>query len=194
MYERFSWGYGETFAELFEPKYNNIIEPAFVEGLQATALLLLWPLSVFILVGLSYKLMGLVLTATLLLTLLLRSRGQRALERKDLLHATMRATAWLLRLVATSPVAVVAVAAYAAPTDTSVDLHTLEQAADNGTYLDEFTVLKEIAQALGRISMCIVAAVCISVFSLPVGLAIAFVVAGAASLVAFIYAQQVAHQ
>jgi hypothetical protein len=193
MYERFSWGYRETFAELFEPKYNAIIEPSFVEGLQATALLLLWPLSVFIIVGLSYKLMGLVITATLLLTILIRSRGQRVLEKKDLLHATMRATSWLLRLVVASPVAVVAVAAYAAPTDASVDMHTLEQAADNGTYLDEYTVLKEITQGLGRIAMCIVASVCISVFSLPVGLAVTFILAAAASLVSFLYLQQVAH-
>jgi len=193
MYERFAWGYGETFAELFEPKYNTFVEPAFVEGLQGTALLLLWPLSVFVIVGLSYKLLGLVLSATLLLAILLRSRGQRMLKGKDFLHATVAATSWILRIAVATPVSAVFVAAYAAPTDTSADFLTLEQTADNGTYIDEYTVLKEIAQGFGRISMCIVATVCISVFSLPVGLGICFALAGAASMVGFLHAQRTKH-
>jgi len=190
MYERFAWSYGEAFAELFEPKYNTFVEPAFVEGLQGTALLLLWPLSIFVLVGLSYKLLGLVLSATLLLAILLRSRGQKLLKGRELLHATVAATSWLLRVAVATPVSAVFVAAYAAPTDTSADFLALEQAADNGTYIDEYTVLKEIAQAFGRIAMCIVAAVCISIFSLPVGLGISFLLAGAASLVGFLHAKR----
>jgi hypothetical protein len=182
-YEKFEWGYGETFGEFFEPKYNHIVESAFLSGLQGAALLLLWPLAVFVIVGLSYQLLGLVLTGTLLFGILFRGRGKKLLEGRDVLHMTMAVTSWILRLAVVSPTTAVFVAAYAAPTDAQTDFHTLEQSADNGTYLDEYTVLKEIALCFGRIAMCILAAVSISAFSLTIGVAVAFVFAGAASAV-----------
>lgn len=191
-YEKFSWGYGETFAELFEPKHNRVIEPAFLEGLQGTALLLLWPIAVFILVGLSYEMLGLVLSATLLCAILFRQRGKRLLAGRDLMHATVAASSWMFRLAVISPISIVVVSAFASPTDTSADLHTLEQSSDNGTYVDEFTVLKEISMALGRIAMCIVAAVCITVFTVPIGIGVAFVLAAAASVVNHFHSKRVA--
>lgn len=190
IHERYMWGYGETFAELFEPKYNPIVESSFLAGLQGTALLLLWPLSVFIIVGLSYQLLGLVLSATLLLAILLRPRGRKLLEGRDLLHATIAASSWVLRLAVVSPLTVVFVGAYASPTDASADFVALEQSADNGTYLDEYTALKEIALCLGRVAMCIVAAVSIGFFSLPVGLGVAFALAAAASVIGILHNRQ----
>ena len=190
MHEKFIWSYRESFAELFEPKFNRIIESSFLSGLQGTALLLLWPLSVFIIVGLSYKLMGLVLSATILSAILLRARGQKMLESRDLLHVTMVATSWALRLAVASPVVAVFVNAYSAPTDASADFVSHEQAADNGTFLDEHTVLKEIALCLGRVTMCIVAAVSISFFSLPIGLAVSFTLAAAASVVSILQSRR----
>jgi hypothetical protein len=191
IHERYAWGYRETFGELFETKYNPIIEAGFLEGLQGAALLLLWPMAVFVLVGFSYQFLGLVLAATLLLSILIRPRAQRILHRRVLLHATLAASSWVLRLVVASPIGVILVDAYAAVDGRkSADPLALDQAADNGTYIDEYTVLKEIAQCFGRITMCIVAAVCISILSLPVGLAIAFCLAGAAAAVAVIHSKQ----
>ncbi len=189
-YERFAWGYSETFAELFEPKYNALLETAFLSGIQGAALLLLWPLAVFIIVGLSYKILGLVIAATLLSAILLRHRGQKYLEKKELLAVTIAASSWLARLVVASPLAVIVVDAYSSTGKSPGDLHTMEQFADNGTYIDELTALKEIGLAIGRIFMCIFAAVAISALSLPAGLGLAFVLAAAASGVAVIHSRR----
>ena len=191
IYEGYAWGYGQTFGELFEPKYNPLVEAAFLEGLQGAALLLLWPMAVFVLVGFSYQFLGLVLAATLFLSILVRPHAQRVLQRRVLLHATLAASAWAFRLVVASPLGVVLVDTYAsADGRKSSDPLTLDQAADNGTYVDEYTVLKEIAQCFGRIAMCVIAAVCISILSLPAGLAVAFCVAGAAAAVAVVHRHQ----
>ena len=187
--ETYVWGYRETFGELFEPKYNPIVETSFLAGVQGAALLLLWPLTIFVIVGLSYTLFGLVLTATLLLAILFRDRGQRIMKNRDVVHVAVAASAWIFRLAVASPLSVVLVSAYASPTDTPADLLTLEQAADSGTYLDEYTVLKELSQGLGRIALCIAAAVCISEFSLPIGLGVAFLLAAGASAVSVLNAR-----
>ncbi len=190
IFERFSWGYRQTFGELFEKKYDGIVETAFLEGILGTSLLLLWPLAIFILVGLSYISFGLVLTATLLLSVLIKPFGMKYLERRVLLHATLAATSWLFRLVVATPLGVIFVDAYSSAGRRSGEYLTLEHSADNGTYLDEYTVLKEISMCLGSVFMCITTVICISAFTLPVGLAVSFVIAAAASVIAVVHSRK----
>jgi hypothetical protein len=192
MFERYSWGYRQSFAELFEPKYNALVEAAFIQGLQGTALLLLWPMAVFIIVGLSYTSLGLVLTATLLLAALIRPYSMQFLERRVLLHSVLAASSWLLRLVVATPLGVILVDTYSSAGNRPGDTLALEQAADNGTYLDEYTVLKELAMIFGRIFMCIIVGISIVSFTLPVGLAVAFVIAAAASVIGIVHARKAA--
>jgi hypothetical protein len=190
MHERFVWGYRQTFSELFESKYNALVEPAFLQGLQGTALYLLWPMAIFVIVGLSYTSLGLVLTATLLIAALLRPYGSKYLERKVYLHAMLAATSWFLRLIVATPLGVVLVDGYSSGAKRPGEYLTLEQAADNGTYIDEYTVLKEISMILGRLFMCGVAGVSIVAFGLPVGLAVAFALAAAAAAIQIIHAHR----
>lgn len=191
-HERFSWSYRDTFGELFEPKYNPLVESAFLEGLQGTALLLLWPLSVFLIVGSSYRMLGLVLAASLLFAIPLRAFGARLVKGRLLLEATLAASAWIMRLTVATPFGVVLVNAYsfAGRTPIGVDVYALEQAADNTSFVDELTALKEIALCIGRLCMCAVAAVCITFISLPAGIAISFLIAAAASAIAVVQSKR----
>jgi hypothetical protein len=192
VFERYSWGYRETFGELFEAKYNPIVESAFLEGVQGTALLLLWPLSVFIISGSSYKALGLVLTCTLLLSVPLRAFGAKLVRTKPLLHATLAASAWVMRLAVATPAGVVLVDAFASTSRKphAADMYSLEQAADNTTYLDELSALKEISLAIGRLAMCAFAAICITFFSMPAGISASFVLAALASIIAIVEARK----
>ncbi len=187
-YEKYSWKYRETFGELFEPKYDSLVTSAFLEGIQGAALVLIWPLTIFLIVGASYRLLGLVLAITLLIAIPMRSFGNRLTLRSPAIHATLAASAWVLRLLVASPFGVILVDSYSSVSQRTpyADSYAFEQAADNGTYLDEYTVLKEISLALGRVTLCIVGALSIGVFSLPIGLAVMFTFAACAA-VASIY-------
>lgn len=104
-YERFSWGYRETFGHLAAPENNQLLVVSVWRGIEGGALLLLWPLALFF-VTRSYLMTGAIFSMTLLGVLLTRASKRRVF---------------------------------------------VEQHADGGTYLDEYTALKEIGLALGRL-------------------------------------------
>lgn len=194
VYERYTWSYGETFAELFESKYDTLVQSAFLEGMQGAALLFLWPLSVFILVGSSYRLLGIVLTLSLLLSIPLKAFGERLVHRHPLLHMTIAISAWVMRLAAMTPLTIIMVDVYASTTRRhSVDRFTLEQSADNASYVDELTALKEISMSIGRLTMCAIASIGIVFFSLSVGLAVAFITAAIAAAMSIYLARKASY-
>jgi hypothetical protein len=157
-YEGFAWRYRETFHELVARKHRKLLGIAFLDGIEATALLLLWPILVWTLVPFSR--LGLIISITLLLGLCVRYYLQRAGWRPKPLHqALVEISASLLRITATGAVAVIAIDAYARSGadagQRGIDIPTHEQMADNHTYLDEYSVLKDMGNGLGRIFLCL---------------------------------------
>ena len=71
--EGFSWTYRQTFRHLFTHSHRRPLIQAICNGFEGAALLLLWPIAVLVLLKWSYAALGLVLTATYLLTILARS-------------------------------------------------------------------------------------------------------------------------
>ena len=71
-YEKFSWGYVETFTRLLSRKNHRILIEGILLGIENTALLLLWPIALLLIVAGSNALFGIVLTITMLMALLLR--------------------------------------------------------------------------------------------------------------------------
>ncbi|MBI5469763.1 hypothetical protein HY968_00365 [Candidatus Kaiserbacteria bacterium] len=182
-YERYIWKYRQTFGELMEKRYRPFVVSGVLDGIQGASLLLIWPLAIFMLVGHSYAVLGLVLTATLLLSIPVRALGTR-IHGSSSVHAAFAASSWVLRLIVATPVGIVLVDTYsslALPRNQSLDRYALEQAADNGTYVDELTALKEISLAIGRLFLCVCAAAISTLISLPVGIMSAFLMAGLAA-------------
>ena len=62
-----------------------------------------------------------------------------------------------------------------------MDPFVFEQSADRGSFLDEYTVLKELSLALGRISMCVFVAVLTYVAPLIVAFGVALLCAAASA-------------
>lgn len=188
-YEGFSWGYRETFGQLLDLAHWDMVRCSFFDGVFGAALLLLWPIAVFLIVGRSYGMLGIVLSLTLLCTLLIRGPLRRILRRRDLrespfLDAVLTISPWILRLVVAMPLGVVLVDTYfhvTTPRHLGIDPATFEQATDGGSFIDEYTALKEIALALGRATMCILAAVLALCVSLPVAFFLVFLAAAVAS-------------
>ncbi len=192
IHEGFSWGYRETFAQLLNDANRAVVTQAFLEGVSGAALLLFWPLAVFLIVGWSYGMLGLVLSLTFLFAILTRGlvrKGIRRLQlsRSALLNATFAITPWVLRLLVATPLGVVLVDSYfytTTPRRMGIDPLAFEQAADSGSFVDEYTALKEMGLSLGRIAVCVLGAGVALLVSLPVAFIAVFLTAALASAAA----------
>lgn len=199
MYERFNFSYIQTFKELFSPRNARLVWLSFLEGIQGAVLFLVWPLIVFILVGWSYTVLGVIFTITLLSVMLFRSvyrrliSSQSNIARSTPVHVTLAVSGWMLRIVAGTPIGVIIADSYAHAVrpsrGTANDPFVFEQAADGGSYIDEYTVLKEMGLALGRIAL--VSTLYVLVFSVSVGAALltALIAAGLAAGIAVVLAR-----
>jgi hypothetical protein len=189
LYEEFSWGYRETFDRLFYAANRTIVLRAFFEGISGAALLFFWPLAVFLIVGSSYGMLGIVLSVTFLVAMCVRAFVRAAVRRARLhdsvlLNVVLAVSPWILRLLVATPLGIVSVDSYfytTTPRRFGVDAPAFEQTSDGGTFVDEYTALKEIALALGRITACLIGAAFALSASLPVAFIAVFLAAAFAS-------------
>lgn len=163
-YERFSWPYGYTFKQLLRHKNSGLVLHALLEGIQGAALFLIWPLAIFLLVEWSYFLLGLVFSASLLAILILRYIYRAMAEyfgirNSVVVHTVFAMSGWVARLAAGTPIGIIVADAYSYTTlperGTRADPATFEHVSDRGSFIDEYTTLKELALALGRIMLCV---------------------------------------
>jgi hypothetical protein len=198
--ESFEWNISETISAFFARKNRTLVMLGVLDGIQGAALLLLWPISVFIIVRGNWLLLGTLLSGTLLITHLLRSRVQKALkriraDRSDTLLALLAFSAWGARVAAPVPFAILSADVFASTTISpkrfSVEPHAGEQYADGGHFIDEYTALKEMALHLGRIAAC---ALCIALLSFSVSLALGgtLFLAGCAAATSLVLARRAA--
>jgi len=141
--------------------------------------------------------LGVVLTITLLSVLLTRGLLHRYLsplkEFSTPTQVILAVSGWVGRLAAGTPIGIVVadVYAYTIKSDrgTLHDPFTFEQASDNASYIDEYTVLKEIALASGRIACVTIAALLIIFTPFVVAFGITFVLAAGAAGASIIVAR-----
>lgn len=183
--ERYPWGVLETFREFMRPTYRRVVVRSFIDGANAAALFLLWPLAVYMLLDRSYALLGVVFSITLLFVLLTHYFMRRFFSSSVFYAPTVRAahlvSAWMFRLIAATPVAIIAAGVYANAYGNDrdeTDVFAFEHSADKGVYLDEHTVLKEMSASLGRVVLGALFGVFALYVSIPVAFAILFVLVG----------------
>ncbi len=186
VHEGFMWTYRETFHEFFAYTRRRISASSIADGIEAGALLLFWPLVIFILLSWSYPMLGIVLSATFLFTLVLRHFLYRPLSRISApMSAVLAASAWVIRLTVGGAFGVILVDTYfyvgSRSKSRGIDMGTFEQAADSSTFVDEHTALKEMGMAMGRILLCLLVAALASITTVPISFAIAFICAGTAA-------------
>ena len=190
VHEGFSWGYIKTFRELFTSRHRTMVLASIFDGIAGAALLLFWPIAVFLIVGWSYAMLGTILTATFLVVLF-SHRYIRSLIRSSRFHdsvivqAALAASSWIFRLTVASPIGVVLVDSYfytGTPIrGTGIDPFAHDQAADRGLYVDELTALKEIGLSIGKILICLTAAYLALHISLPLTFMTIFALAALSS-------------
>jgi len=197
--ERFSWSYVYTFEQLFRSKNHGLVLQSMLEGVQGAALFLMWPLAVFLILEWSYLALGLVFTLTLLFVVLLRRAYRWMMQSSRLadspsIYTVLAVSAWIARLSAGTPVGVIVANVYAFTTDSERGTHfdpaSFEHVSDRGAFLDEYTALKEIALAVGRIMLCAIVFFIAPVFPVAVVLGIALGIAALSSGIAVLVARR----
>ena len=145
------------------------------------ALYMLWPFVIFFVLGGSFFWLGGILSISFILAMLVRSAISRPLRTMSpWVHGLAGGSAWILRLAVATPVGMVLTQWYAIVV--SPHPHDIyDGAADNSTYIDEFSALKEMSRAAGRLSLALITALAAGLIGIPFAIMIAFVVAGTAA-------------
>lgn len=185
-YERFSWGYVDTFMHLFARGNRSLFLSHAANGAQGAATLVFWPIYVFTLLDERYTALGIIASLTLIVLILLQSIAGKLFdtwshERMLVVGVVMATTGWVTKIFVQTPLQVFAADTYHSFGKTvnalSFDAATYEQSADNGRYVDEYTALKEMALAVGRIVMLLLLGVLVAFFDMRVTFVLAAIVA-----------------
>lgn len=188
--EKFSWGYLETFKQLVSPRHRVLAKTSFLDGMTGAGIFLFWPIAIFLIIGQSYAMLGIVISVTYLLVFASKDYVHSLMRRvriddSPLVHAALAASSWVFRLTVSTPLGIVLVDSYyysGAPVRGSgIDRLSFDQAADKGTFIDEYTALKEMALAAGKIAICLMGVLLAAYISLAATFLAVFMLAALAS-------------
>jgi len=182
-YERFEWTYRETFGMLWEPAHQAFVVQSMLQGFEGAALFFLWPLFVFIMLGYSVFGLGVVMTASFLLVIAAHAIVSEPKRTPSPLTTAIIATgSWIARFFAIGPVGIVLVQVFGTGNPRRMREYLMNDVfADSGSFLDEITILKEIALALGRLIFVLLFAGLAAIVSFGVAVATVFALAALAA-------------
>lgn len=161
--ERFEFGYGQTFRELFARPRRRFLMTFMAEGAESVVGTFVWPVFLFELLRGAYAEAGLVTTVVGLLSVALQLAVGRLVDRERhhgrmlSIGINLSAVGWALKALVTTVAHVIlfgtlhsfALILMRTPFETLM----YAKAADAGHYVDEYTVLREMALSFGRVSM-----------------------------------------
>lgn len=185
----FIWSIKETWREFFNPKHRKVLGAEFAWGAETIVNLIVWPIFLYEILDGNVLEIGAVSTIIVAVTIVIQLLlGSYLDKHTDSLHKTLKfgsvlnAFGWVVKIFVLSTLQVFLVGLYhnlvrmvARTPYTSIIYDT---SAEQGKYMDEFTVLREMAQHLGRAVSLIVVAF-ISIF---ISIGWAFLLAAAASI------------
>ncbi len=187
VYERFSWGYIETFIHLFRKENRPILLAHAANGAQAIAVVVFWPLYIYMILEGRYTSLGIITSITLIAVMFLRYLAGKMFDkwsekRMVLVGVLFSATGWVIKVFVNTPVQIVLADTYhqfgRVVNSLTFDAATYEQSADAGKYIDEYTTLKEMALNVGRLLMLFITFFLIEIF----GIKVAFILAALLTL------------
>ena len=185
----FSWGYLETLRKLFTKRFVGVTVGEFANGAEVAITLIVWPIFLFELLQGNVFEIGAVSTLIVAVTIVLQLLLGRYLDsREESKFKTLEwgsklyALGWIARIFVLSAAQVFLVGLYhnimRIFTKTPFSAILYDMSAEQGKYVDEFTVLREMAGHSGRA----VSLVAVSILTFYVPIAWTFVIAAFASL------------
>lgn len=186
--EKFSWNYKKTWTEFFLKRNRGVVWASIAAGAEDTIGIIIWPIFIFVLLEGDYFKVGALSSFIVGVTVLIQYMFGHYLDRGDRKHAMLKAGSilyafgWVIKIFVVTAFHVFIAGLYhkitKVVTDTSYDAIFYELAADQGHYVDEFTVLSEMALQIGKI----IAMGSVAVLVLFISLKWTFVIGAIASL------------
>lgn len=173
--ERFVWGYFETWKHFFAKSNRGIVLAYMADGAESIVGLVIWPIFIWELLEGDILQVGLISTLvvgiSVFLQLLLGKYADNIDKGKMLKFGSiLYSFGWIAKIFVATTFQIFITATYHNLSKifirTPFDVMTYEIAADEGHYVDEFTVLHEMAIGLGCLVMLLIIFVFSSFFSL----------------------------
>lgn len=170
--EKFSWTYWETLKEVFSKKNRKMIAAYMAYGSEEVVGFVIWPIFIFQILNGNYLEVGalssLIIAVTVVFQLVLGKYIDNGGRKKILqMGSILYSLGWLAKIFIATAFQIFIIGSYHNFTRiflrTPFNALTYEIAADEGHYVDEFTVVKEMAVSLGKTVMAILAII-ISLF------------------------------
>lgn len=185
--EEVSWSCGETFKYFFHPFNRRMVVAYMSDGAVGVINGVFWPLFIFFVLDERYKAVGLLTGGILLTGVILRLFIGNLLDKFSKIKMVkfgtiLNSTAWILKVAVGSMLQIFFASVYhtlaVIVLRTSLDTLVYEKAADRGHYIDEYTLIKEMAIHAGKVIVFIIIAALLFIFPLQ----ITFVLAAIAAL------------
>lgn len=174
--EKFSWSYARSWKELFAKKNRAVVWASIAAGAEDTIGIVIWPIFIFLLLDGDYFKVGALSSLIVGATVLMQYMFGHYLDRFGKKHQMLKvgsilyALGWIVKIFVITSFHVFVAGLYhkitKVVTDTSYDAIFYDLAADQGHYVDEFTVLSEMALQVGKIISLIAVAILASIVSL----------------------------
>lgn len=173
--ERFRWGYIRTWKEFFSRERRRTVAAYMGDGAENVIGIIVWPIFMWEILNGSYLQVGLLSSLVIIVTVLVQLGLGKFVDLKDKKRILKYGTffyfmGWMIKMFVATAFHIFIVSTYHSLskmfTRTPFDAMTYEKAADQGHFVDEFTVIHEMAVNLGRFLMLIVVWVLISYVSL----------------------------
>lgn len=157
--EHFSFSYIETYKQLFSKKNRRLLLAYSGSAVQDIIGAVIWPIFIFLLLEGNYYSVGiitaLITMASIVLQLITGSLADRFSKTKIVkFSASFHSIGWIIKSIVQTPFQIFAAGAYhdltKSASQVSFDTLMYQQAGASKHYIDEYSVLRQISQALGR--------------------------------------------
>lgn len=164
--ERYSWGVWETWKKYFALENRKLVISNMANGAENVVGIIVWPIFIWQILKGDYLEVGAISSLIILVSIILQlfaGKYTDLLNKKKILHwgSVLYALGWVAKIFVLTAFHIFIIGAYHEFTkifkDTPFDTLNYEIMAKHGHYVDEYTVLKEIAIQFGRVLMLILA-------------------------------------
>ncbi|MBI4437380.1 MFS transporter [Candidatus Uhrbacteria bacterium] len=182
---KYEFGFWESFQKLFGKRFRPMTVSMVAYGAENIVGVVVWPIFLYAIFQGAYLEIGAFAAAIVVIGLVLELFVGRETDRfspaKLIKYgAGIYALGWVWKGLVETVVGVFAASTFhnvgAILLRTPVDTLMYEQAADSGHYIDEYTVLREIALGIGRVLMLLFLVAVTSVFSIGASFFVAAIV------------------
>lgn len=185
--EKFSWSYWQTWHELLSKKRRKAVLAYMGDGAESVVSVIVWPIFIYELLQGNYFQIGalsaVIVVVTVFLQLLVGKWTDRLNKEKMFrLSSILYAIGWIIKMFIFTAFQIFIASTYHGITRlftrTSFDTMFYEDSADQGHYVDEYTVIHEMAIQYGKFLMLILVLFLLIFISMPW----TFILAATASL------------